>query len=267
MTFADLEVALLNDKRLTSNAQVWQTMKAVDATATFPDPMPEPGFSIAWRMNLDVKALQVSVRRFPCNLVEGKQVSVAGILMLQGNVPTDAQFRTLRRTVDVGDGVVCVERDGMPMHVYHSLRVSADHLGYAWGACCDAAIQQSVLRLDLLMNRGVVTSPSMGVAMPWFDKLRQLRHGPIEIVSKRVTLTLMAETDPNINNNFIEFRLTNVVAAWHNSILELASGVDIVLFPKSRFYGCPLLSVTSLQCTVTLEWQPDGGERCRGVGW
>eukprot|EP00041_Stephanoeca_diplocostata_P039468 m.1630927 g.1630927 ORF g.1630927 m.1630927 type:complete len:2990 (-) comp25400_c0_seq3:1249-10218(-) len=259
----DLEMALLNDVRLTSNEAVLQTMQAVDVAATFPSPMPEPTFSVAWRTNIDVAALHVSVRRFPCNLIDGKHVCFAGIVMLQGHVPTDDKFRSLRRTVDVGDGLVSVERDGMPMHVYHSLRMCADHLGYAWGACYDAAIQQSMLRLDLLMNRGVVTSPSMGVAMPWFDKLRQLRHGPIEIESKQVTLTLMAETDPNVNSNFIEFRLTDVIAAWHNSLLEVASGVDIVLFPKSRFYGCPLLSITSLQSTITLEWEAEGGSGYR----
>ena len=258
LTLSNFEFGLMPDHRLGTEARVAQAVGKLDPAAKIPDSVGS-SFLFARRIFAKLGQIDACVRRFPRKPLLASDVEITGVFILQGLDPWDQEQERLSRSVDLGPDLPTISRDGMPLHVYHGLRVDAGDISYAWGPCYDPPIQQVVLKLDLMLSRGIMAGPASGVTMAWYDKLRQLRHGPIELTSKKFTLSLMAGQDPNIESNSVELRFFNIATAWNNSNLDLQADLELVIFPKNRFYGCPVFTLADVRAGVTLLWCPSGG--------
>jgi len=246
------------DDRLKGWENVKATMRMLDPKTDLPDEF-VPAFTLARRVALDVERLDVGVRRFPRQPLKLRDICMTGVLVLTSSNAWNQVQQLLARTVEISNGLAKVHRDGMPLHVYHGLRMCADRIDYAWGANYDAALQQIASKLDLIVSRGVVTGPARGLAVPWFDRLRQLRHGPLEFTCSTLTLSIMAGQNPNFEDDFVELQLVNLIAAWTNSLLTFQGDANAFLYPKSRFFGSPLFAIANLQGSVRTAWTCYGG--------
>lgn len=265
LEFRDFQLGLIVDDRLTgSEDQLKNTVQLLDPAAEIPE-QAKPEFTFARRLFLSVKAVEVGVRRFARKPLVLQDLVMTGALIMRSMWPWDDVHQQLARSVKVADGLVQIERNGMPLHIYHGLRLTSSKIEYAWGSSYDPALQQVATKLGLIVDRGVTTSPIRDVAVTWFDRIRQLRHGPIELTSKCISIAVMSGQNPNVDENFVELELSNASIAWSDGAASFACDLNTRLFPKNRFYGSPFLSVSGLRGTVRTMWTCCGGEKYKSM--
>lgn len=252
-----VRVAFLHDDRLRGEENVSATIRTLDPKAEFPSEF-LPNFTFARRIAAALESLEVEVRRFPRTPLLFRDVSISGVVILTSSSPWSDAHRQLARTVAISN-LLEVHRDGMPLHFYHGLRMRARGIDYAWGANYDAALQQVAAKFDLLVSRGIVTHPNRGIAVPWFDRLRQLRHGPLELACDTLTLSVMTGQDPNVEDDFVDIQLAKLSAAWNSGKLTFCGDATAFLYPKSRFFGSPVLAISCLRGCVQTKWNCCGG--------
>ena len=145
-------------------------------------------------------------------------------------------------------------RDGAPMKAYTALSVNVDALQNAWGPCLEPALQQVSINFDKLLTRGLLIAPGNQVWMQWYDKLRQMRHGPVHIQAREWTTALLVSLDPHTEEDRIEIGINDLVARWYNGVLQLKGDVEVVIFPLTKFYACPVLSFAGFEVDAHFEW-------------
>jgi hypothetical protein len=240
------------------------TIKAVNKEASHPDPMPTATFSFARRMGVSCRELKVTLRDYGNPLLHAHNLNVNGLLLLQSVVPVPAVELMCRRLVYLEGATEPVLRDGAPMKVYHALNLKVETMHHSWGPCVEPVLQQLAINFDKLLTRGLLLPPPSGVWLPFYDKLRQMRHGPIYVHAKQWTIAILCSLDPHTEEDRIEIAIDQLVARWYHGKLVLHGDANVIVFPLTQFYACPVLSLKGVDVNVDIEWLcakgPDAAE-------
>jgi len=147
--------------------------------------------------------------------------------------------------VPVGGGATRRIRVGLsPFKVYHDLRLAAGDCRAAYGPCLEPALAEMGLVADLLLPATADRSPPL----PWFDKMRYLRHGTLRLRCRQLRLALLNGHDPHVSAQALRLSMADVAATWRASHLQMdGAAVRYAINMPGKFDGCPLLEIPLLR--------------------
>ena len=256
------EFTFIPDRHLVNLDGVEAAIQTVNPEAMHSDTPSRATFTFARRVALSCDLLTVTMRTFSSPLLWANGLDVNGLLILQSRKQADyIEDLTARKVTMDGLSGPPIVRDGAPLKTYHALNVEVETLRHSWGPSVDPTIQQVMLIFELMLSRGKFTAAPTGIPMPWYDKLRQLRHGPLFVRCDNWTTSVMVSSDPHTNFDRVDLDVQQMVAKWQHGSLKLEGDIGVTVFPMTKFFACPILELPDVTITLDLTWicaQRDG---------
>ena len=250
-----LSLSLLADENFSGTVALTDRMKEMD-----PAPYPEEGIRFSLLLGCKcaclIDELTIRLRDYAFPLAYSTGLSLYGGVIL---AEPDAPSRACRAdTIEISPGMsFCVSKGMTPIKIYHDLRGGADVLEAAWGPAWDGVLQDVSNAVDMLTNMTVDPSPPL----PFFDKGRYLRHGPLQFRAKRAVFRMIFDNRPQSNTNFVHLSMIDAAVAFHLGVLRVSSEeLHAAIFFPAVLNGSPLLHWPRIYVECGFKWHCHGDD-------
>jgi hypothetical protein len=260
ITINHLVLAALTEPLIHGKHNIVARLRATEPLAPYPNTPLDYLTLFARKVELRWSAFELQLRDYPQPLVRASETRLHGLLIIEEVMPPPQSMRTDHVVVGncegggVGDVRIKVRKGMTPIKVYHDLRWTSKELEVYFGACVEPVLAQFSVLVDLLSNPSVDPSPPL----MWFDKMRLLRHGVVDIRVDTFTLGLLASYDPYDARERLDAVLSGMRLQWANHKIALECDTKLFIRTASRFNNAPFLHMPDMRCNVSLVW------RCRG---
>eukprot|EP00053_Salpingoeca_punica_P019529 m.198386 g.198386 ORF g.198386 m.198386 type:complete len:2329 (-) comp17675_c0_seq5:272-7258(-) len=242
---AKLKLSMLADRLLTGVDEALRFIHEVDGGSPVPPTGLQHSFLLGFKTNTSADLLGIYVRDYPKPLVEIRDMTIVGGLLLAEPTPLPTAMRT--DYIRVGRGNPIMVKKGMtPIKVYQDLALECSSFFTSWGPALDFALSQFGLVTDLLSQDSVDPSP----LLPWFDKARLLRHGPLTIKAKRFDMLLLLAEQPHNAAEGLLVSFTDFAAKNIPGVFFVEGDSEWSILTESKFNECPLFSMPGLHINV-----------------
>jgi hypothetical protein len=253
----NVTLSLLHDDRFSGSDALIARMCEMDVA-----PRPAGGFAhtllLGSKVAAGIDALSITLRDYQAPLVALRAFRASGGLVLAEPAAIPTAIRSDRIVPGPGEDHT-VYKGMTPIKVYHDLDVTVDSVLAAWGPCWEGVLTDVADATDMLTNASVDPSPPL----PWYDKARLLRHGPISLRAGLVAFNLLFDTNPQVVRKSLEVTLSGATVRFaHSRASIVASTLLARTISPTVLRACPLLSAEGVDLEVDLQWLTQGDSRC-----
>jgi len=202
-----------------------------------------------------INSIYCKLRDFPKPMLHVKLLNLSGLLL--GAEKEDVSRAKRVRIIDNGPGLegIKIETSMSPLKFYHNLSFNVDSIDYTHGTCWEPVVQQLNICFESILKPSVDPSP----ALPWWDKMRFLFHGPLSISCKSLSFFLHGSLDPYNETELIEI---NFAPSGKSEMVKLQTGkiiiegnLNVLVHTASKYDERCILYLPKVKLSFDLKWE------------
>lgn len=249
----DFIIHLISDTSYNTYDKMVNLLKSIDSSSPFPDDLK---FSTIWCKHTycNIGLCVVSLRDFPRPMVNAKNICFKGILM---GAEQEANARAKRTCyIDMGQNFdkFTIERSMTTLKFYHDITSNIEKLVYTHGACWEPILQQVNLSFEKIFRPSSDPSPSL----TWWDKMRFLFHGSLNLTGDQISIVFHASLDPYNATELIEIAFLNANIQLITEKISVNSDLDVFVHTASKYDECRFIHLPDIYITFILNWDCSG---------
>ncbi|KAI2804677.1 hypothetical protein BLOT_003665, partial [Blomia tropicalis] len=251
----NFQLQLISDTAYNTYDKMVHILKTIDCYSPFPDDLK---FSTIWCKQLfcNIGLCIISLRDFPQPMLNAKVIYLKGVLL---GAEQEASARA-RRTCDIDMGPnfakVKLERSMTTLKYYHDISSKIGSLIYTHGACWEPILQQVNLSFENIFKPSYDPSPSL----TWWDKMRFLFHGNLNIISDQISIVLHVSLDPYNSTELIQISFLGANIQLVTGKICVSSDLDVYVHTASKYDECRIIHLPDINITFILNWECCGNK-------
>lgn len=249
----DFLIHLISDTSYNAYNKMVKLLKCIDNSSPFPDDLK---FSTIWcrQTYCCISQCIVSLRDFPRPMINAKNICFKGILL---GAEQEASARAKRTCyIDMGPGFepFSIERSMTTLKFYHDITSKIEKIVYTHGACWEPILQQVNLSFEKIFRPSTDPSPSL----TWWDKMRFLFHGSLNLTANQISIVFHASLDPYNSTELIEIAFLNANTKLVTGKINVQSDLDVFVHTASKYDECRFIHLPDINITFDLNWDCSG---------
>ncbi|XP_068677612.1 bridge-like lipid transfer protein family member 2 isoform X2 [Montipora foliosa] len=247
--FHRLDLIVLSDKSHHGKRAI-DVMKELDRDS----PYPTSGlkFTTLWCRTIHGKlqSHECRLRDFPQAIFTSKCVEVKGTLLGAEQHPANRAKREAVVAVGKPWSNVTVSRSLTALKFFYDLKFDMDVMELAWGVDIDAAVAMVSIAFENL------TSPKRDPSknLPFFDKIRLLYHGRLQMAIKEWNWYLSASRNPYDTRERMQWEWRQANFDWTNGRVVVEGDFDLHIRAASKYDDRRVLHLPSLKLCANIKW-------------
>ncbi|XP_065055102.1 bridge-like lipid transfer protein family member 2 isoform X3 [Rhopilema esculentum] len=245
----DFDLKIMADKCFHGKDNVLQNMKKIDNASLLPDDIE---FSTLWCRAVEgqLRYMTMTVRTYQTPLISIQNFRISGKLV--GAEQTGSPLSTRDAVVNIDEpwGDLTVKKNMPALKFYHDFNWNMDFFEVGWGINFEPAWASVALGLDLLSKPSIDPSKPL----PFWDKIRLLLHGRLNLNAQSVSIVLSASRDPNNTTEKMVIVWENFELDWTNACVVIEGDFDLHIRTASKYDDSRVLHFPKFKMRFDLEW-------------
>ncbi|XP_067034079.1 bridge-like lipid transfer protein family member 2 isoform X1 [Acropora muricata] len=247
--FHHLDLVVLSDESHHGNRAI-DVMKQLDSDSPYPASGME--FTTFWCRTIHGKlqSHECRLRDFPQAIFTSRCVEMKGTLLGAEQKPADRA--KLETVVEVGKpwSNITVSRSLSALKFFYDLKFDVDAMELAWGVDIEPVLAMVSIAFENLSSPK--RDPSKN--LPFFDRIRLLYHGRLQMAIKEWNWYLSASRNPYDTRERMQWEWRQANFDWTNGRIAIEGDFDLHIRAASKYDDRRVLHLPSLKLCANMMW-------------
>ncbi|XP_015752770.1 PREDICTED: protein KIAA0100-like [Acropora digitifera] len=247
--FHHLDLVVLSDESHHGSRAI-DFMKQLDSDSPYPASGME--FTTLWCRTIHGKleSHECRLRDFPQAIFTSRCVEMRGTLLGAEQKPADRA--KLETVVEVGKpwSNITVSRSLSALKFFYDLKFDVDAMELAWGVDIEPVLAMVSIAFENLSSPK--RDPSKN--LPFFDRIRLLYHGRLQMAIKEWNWYLSASRNPYDTRERMQWEWRQANFDWTNGRIAIEGDFDLHIRAASKYDDRRVLHLPSLKLCANMMW-------------